>query len=218
MNTPSLSDKIYKDLKWSLIVGGYRPGDELSIRTLASELGVSAMPVREALKRLSSERLLVSSAKKSYRIADLDPVRISQQFFVRSRLEGVATKLATQRMTSGQINKLVKLAKQMDGDVKSGDTDNYVSRNYNFHFAIYTASGNDELVWSIERLWALTGPFLAEFVRSVDMPLKDPEWRALHLEIAEAIKSGNADLASRLIERDISWGTNVFLAMTTQQD
>ncbi|MBT4888497.1 MAG: GntR family transcriptional regulator [Rhodospirillales bacterium] len=212
----SLSDKIYQDLKWSLIVGEYRPGDVLSIRKLAAKLDVSAMPVREALKRLATERLLVSAANKSYRIADLDAERVSNQFFVRAEMEGIATSLAAQKMTGKQIDQLIDLAEQMDKDVVEGDADNYFSRNYNFHFSIYAASNNEELVWSIERLWALTGPFLAEYVRSVEMSEMEPHWRALHKEIAKAIKSRNSELASKLIEEDISWGTNVFLDMVAK--
>ncbi|MFT5811547.1 MAG: DNA-binding GntR family transcriptional regulator, partial [Rubritalea sp.] len=66
---------------------------------------------------------------------------------------------------------------------------------------------NEELFWSIERLWAQTGPYLAQVVRSQSMP---DEWRVLHTEIALAIKARNADLASQLIEKDISWGEAIF--------
>ncbi len=216
-NASTLSDQIYKDLKWSLIIGVYRPDDVLSIRTLAAKLGVSAMPVREALKRLASERLLVSAAKKSYSIAGLDPVRVSNQFFVRAHLESVATAIATKLMTEDQISSLQAMAVKLDKDVKSGSSEQYVSGNYNFHFAIYTASNNDELVWSIERLWALTGPFLAEFVRSVDLREMSQEWRGMHIEIAEMIAKRDAKRAAKLIEQDISWGTNTFLKMTAKR-
>ena len=62
----------------------------------------------------------------------------------------------------------------------------------------------------------MTGPFLAEYVRSVEMSEMEPHWRALHKEIAKAIKSRNSELASKLIEEDISWGTNVFLDMVAK--
>ena len=51
-----LNEQVYQQIRWDLTVGNYRPGDKLSIRRLAKPLGTSAMPVREALKRLASER------------------------------------------------------------------------------------------------------------------------------------------------------------------
>ena len=206
-----LSDQIYQNLKWSLIIGEYCPGSVLSIRKLAAKLGTSAMPVREALSRLASERLLQSAANRSYKVAELDAKRVAEQFFVRARLEGIATSLAVPKMTSNQVDQLEKLASQMVKDVEDGDNENYIVRNYNFHFSIYGAAGNDELFWTIERLWALTGPFLAQVVRDQEMP---DDWRILHSEIAKAIRARNADYAASLIEKDISWSTNTFEGMT----
>ncbi len=204
-----LSDRIYQSLKWSLIIGEYLPGNELSIRYLAGKMGTSTMPVREALNRLASERLLLSSVKRSYRVAELDPKRVADQFFLRSRLEGIATLLAVSNLTSAQIDELESLALSMVRDIETGDNESYIVRNYNFHFSIYEASQNDELFWSIERLWAQTGPYLAQVVRNQIMP---EDWQLLHIEIAKSIRARNAELASQLIEKDISWGISTFAA------
>jgi DNA-binding GntR family transcriptional regulator len=204
---PPLSERIYQSVKWSLIIGELFPGSDLSIRTLAKKMGTSTMPVREALTRLSSERLLVSSVKRSYKVAELDPKAVADQFFLRARLEGIATRLAVPNLTTAQVGELETLANMMDHDIDGGSNENYIVRNYNFHFSIYAASQNEELFWSIERLWAQTGPYLAQVVRSQSMP---DEWRVLHTEIALAIKARNADLASQLIEKDISWGEAIF--------
>jgi len=205
-----LNDQIYQSLKWSLIIGEYAPGSVLSIRTLAAKMGTSAMPVREALTRLASERLLLSSANRSYRVAELEPKTVADQFFVRARLEGIATSLAVPNLTTRQIDQLEELARQMVLDIENDDNENYIVRNYNFHFSIYGAAGNDELFWTIERLWAQTGPFLAQVVRDQDMP---DDWQVLHTEIAKAIRARDAKFAAQLIEKDISWGTLTFQGM-----
>ena len=179
-----LSSRIYQSLKWSLIIGEYHPGSVLSIRSVAQKMDTSAMPVREALARLASEKLLVSSAKRSYRVAELNPKVVADQFFVRASLEGIATKLAVPFMTKKQTAELASLANMMVKDIRQGNNENYIVRNYNFHFLIYESSQNDELFWSIERLWALTGPYLAQAVRSQLMP---DDWQLLHIEIAKAI-------------------------------
>lgn len=195
-----LSNRIYQSLKWSLIIGEYRPGSVLSIRSLAMKMGSSAMPVREALTRLAFERLLISSVKRSYRVAALDPKRVADQFFLRARLEGIASKLAVPQMTKTQVEGPETLAQLMVQDIQTGNNENYIVRNYNFHFSIYGASQNEELFWSIERLWGLTGPYLAQIVRSQLMP---DDWHVLHTKIAKAIREGDADNAARLIEKDI---------------
>ena len=210
----SLKDRIYQSVKWSLIIGEYFPGSVLSIRSLAKKMGTSTMPVREALTRLASERLLQSSVKRSYKVAELDPKRVADQFFLRARLEGIATELAVANLTATQIDELETLAHMMVRDVETGSNENYIVRNYNFHFSIYAASQNEELFWSIERLWAQTGPYLAQVVRSQIMP---EEWQLLHTEIAKSIRARNAGKAARLVEKDISWGVSTFAAYTDSE-
>ncbi len=207
----SLNDRIYQSVKWSLIIGEYFPGSVLSIRSLAKKMGTSTMPVREALTRLASERLLQSSVKRSYKVAELDPKRVADQFFLRARLEGIATEIAVSNLTATEIDELETLAQMMERDIQSGSNENYIVRNYNFHFSIYAASRNEELFWSIERLWAQTGPYLAQVVRNQNMP---EEWQVLHTEIAKSIRARNTGKAARLIEKDISWGVETFAAFT----
>lgn len=209
LNPASMSERIYQSLKWSLTIGEYFPGSSLSIRSLAAKMGTSPMPVREALTRLASERLLDSSIKRSYKVPQLNAKRVSDQFFLRARLEGIATRLAVPNLTAAQIEELEVLAKMMDKDITRASNENYIVRNYNFHFTIYAASQNEELFWTIERLWAQTGPYLAQIVRSQTMP---EEWKNLHTQISEAIKSRNSEQAGQLIEKDISWGVATFEA------
>ena len=202
-----LNEQIYQRLKWSLTVGDFKPGDALSIRGIAARLGTSTMPVREALKQLVSERALTSSTKRSFRVATLAPKQISDLFFVRSNLEAIATELATPQLTTAQIDRLDDLAGLMDKDIVEGDVRDYLSRNYSFHFTIYTAAGNAELVSIVESLWAQTGPFLADAARHQGMTL---DWRLLHGKVAAAIRARDSAGARALIEQDISWGTETF--------
>jgi DNA-binding GntR family transcriptional regulator len=198
-----LSHAPLNELRWDLTVGNHRPGDKLSIRRLAKLLGTSAMPVREALKRLASERALEVFGNRSFAVPVLVPKRVSDLFFIRSSLEGSATELATGTLTLRQIDRLAELAR----DIDSADTAGYLTRNFNFHFTIYTAAGNADLVSIIEGLWAQTGPFLAAVVREVEMA---DDWRQLHGRIAEAIRVRDAAEARSLIEKDISWGIEYF--------
>lgn len=209
----SLSEEIYQELKMALIIGEHHPGKLLSIRSIASEMGTSMMPVREALNRLASERILQSSAKRSYRVNELNSQRVADQFFVRAQLEGIATSIAVPNLSAKNIKALEVLAKAMIENIQSKNHSGYILRNYKFHFGIYKACGNDELFWSIERLWAQTGPFLAHVVKDRVMP---EDWKRLHVNIVTAIKNKDAEKAKKLIERDISWGIHTFTNMLLQ--
>ena len=213
-NSTSLSEQIYQKLKWALIIGDHPPGKLLSIRSIAAELGTSTMPVREALNRLASERILQSSAKRSYRVNELDAKRVADQFFVRAQLEGIATSIAIPNLTVKEIKKLASLARKMMKDIQSKNHSGYILGNYQFHFCIYGACGNEELIWSIERLWAQTGPFLAHVVKDQVMP---EDWKLLHVEIVAAIKDKDAEKAEQLIEKDISWSIQTFTNMNNGQ-
>ncbi len=202
-----LNDQIYQGLKWALIVGDYAPGDTISIRKCAQEFDVSMMPVREALKRLASERALRSEAKRSFQVERMEPKRISNLLFLRSTLEGVATELATPRMTPAEIDRIEELAIQMDRDVEGQDLKGYLARNYSFHFSIYSGSDNADLVLLIEGLWAQTGPFIAAGARSSEI---SGDWRKTHREIVKAIRVRDGALARRHMETDIGWGIALY--------
>ncbi len=202
-----LNAQVYQRLKWRLIVGDYVPGDSISIRRIATELGVGTMPAREALKRLASERALASSANRSFRVIELEPKHIADLFFIRSHLEGIATELATPLLTQAQIDRLAELGELAAKHIEEKDAAAYLARNYTFHFSIYTAAGNQELVSIIESLWVQTCPFLAEGVRRVGI---SRDWRLLHTEITQAIRARDSVRARALIEQDINWGTEIY--------
>ncbi|MDB4836858.1 GntR family transcriptional regulator [Marinomonas sp.] len=205
-----LHEQVYQYLKWSLITGEYAPNEAISIRPIAANLAISTMPVREALKRLVSERAIVSSGNKTYRVNLLEPKRVADLFFIRSNLEGIATELATPLLTIGQMNRLEELASKMDKMEQNNccqDFREYLTFNYNFHFIIYTATKSIELVSIIEGLWAQVGPFLAASVRETGITPSSPH---THLQIVDALRVRDAELARKLMEEDVSWGTEVF--------
>ncbi len=157
-----MSERVYQQLKWPLIVGEFAPDAKLSIRKVAEAFGTSAMPVREALKRLATERALVSRANRSFRVPRLAPKRVSELFFLRANLEGLAAELAVASLTRQQFKKLNRLAQQTEKDVASGDRHDYLTNNYRFHFTIYNSAGNGKPISIIEGLWVQSGPYPAD--------------------------------------------------------
>ena len=110
----NLGDKIYQELRLRLIVGDLAPNDSLSIRTLAEEHGVSTMPVREALKRLETEKALNGSAKRAYRVPDSSPDEAANVLFVRATLERASAVPAMNFLTSADLARLRQFSVAMD--------------------------------------------------------------------------------------------------------
>ena len=130
----SLSDRIYEELKSRLMLGAYLPGEKLSMRKLALEFGTSPMPVREALKRLASERAIESEAAKAYNVPKLSDKRAADLFVLRGLLEVAAVEAAFPALTPDIITELSGLRDRMGAHLKLHDFPAYMTDNYRFHF------------------------------------------------------------------------------------
>ncbi len=206
----NLSHSIYVDLRQRLILGDLAPGAPLSIRTLADEFGLSAMPVREALRQLATEQALIGAAKKAYRVPDLTPAEAANLFFVRSVLEGAAGELAVAHMTKADLASLERLAGQTKSAWAAGDPHGYIKANFDFHSAINARAGNGDLLVLIDGLYARIGPWLAHGVTSlIDVDRIEDG----HEGIVAACKAGNAQKVRHLVEQDAQWAINLFRKM-----
>jgi DNA-binding GntR family transcriptional regulator len=206
-SSTNLSTIIYEDLRFQLIVGKLEPGDSLSIRTLAEQYNVSTMPVREALKKLETERALTGAIKKAYRVPELSPGEVSNLFHIRAVLEGAAAEIAATTMSRAEIETIHRLTLLVDAAWKQGDAHRFLENNFAFHSTIYRAAKNQDLSEMAESLYARSGPWLGRAIRhiaSVD------EWESHHHEIVKAIESRDSEEARRLMEEDVKWGRILF--------
>ena len=206
-STKNLSSQIYTDLRMQLIVGDLRPAESLSIRTLAEEYDVSAMPVREALRQLASEDALIGAAKKAYRVPDLSHSQAADLFFLRAVLEGAAAEIAATIIKDSDINYLNRLVKDMDVTWERRDSSAFLLANFQFHGHIFSMTGNNALQSMIESLYVRTGPWLAYGIVSLVNP---DNWLGEHPEIIDALIEGNGAEARRLMEKDALWGMQLY--------
>ena len=203
----NLSAVIYEDLRFQLIVGKMEPGDTLSIRTLAEQYNVSTMPIREALKRLESEKALKGAAKKAYRVPEVTTEEASNLFFIRTILEGAAAELAVKHLTDQDIDQACQFTMMLDEGWKQRDSHHYLENNFRFHSLIYRAANNPDLSDVIESLYARSGPLLGKAIKYL---ANFDDWETRHYEIIDALKSRNGAEARRLMEEDIRWGMLIY--------
>lgn len=208
LKDPSLSDRVYADLKRRLMLGAVRPGQKLSMRKLAAEFGTSPMPVREALKRLASEQALESEAAKAFHVPDLSPKRAADLFELRALLEGAAARAALPRLTPARLAKLTRINDRLSAHLTTQDAPAYMADNHLFHFTIYRRADNPDMVFMIEQLWMQTGPSLRlGLERSTDTA---PQWNSEHTPLLAALRAGDADAAARAMQEDIAWGAHFY--------
>ena len=199
---PTQAEAVYRQLKTTLMTGARLPGERLSIRKLAEELGAGTSPVREALKRLASERVLVSSLKRSYAVPILDRKRAADLFNLRALLECEAAAQAIEGMDAATISALEEAIARMQEAVLQGRHDAYTTENHGFHFLIYNRCGNPDMIAVIEQLWMQTGPSLR---RGLETTRPDPEWRQAHDMVVRALHDGDPDALRACLLRDIRW-------------
>ncbi|MDO6797000.1 GntR family transcriptional regulator [Shimia thalassica] len=203
----NLNASIYADLRIQLITGVLQPAEAVSIRKLAESRDVSTMPVREALRQLASEGALISAARKAFRVPDLTPQEASDLFFVRGVLEGAAAEIAATRITPKTLATLNRLVAEMRTTWEARDAPAFLLANYRFHSTIYESSGNRALALSIDRLCAQTGPWLSHGIVNLVNP---DNWIGEHGLIIEALRTGDAAAARKLIEEDVFWGVELY--------
>jgi DNA-binding GntR family transcriptional regulator len=202
----TLPAEIYRRLKTMILDGGLIPGELVTIQGLASAFGVSAMPVREALQRLTAEGALRVISGRSVGIPELESDRLRDLTKVRVEIESLAANWATPRITKDDIAKLGSLVETMTKAVEAGDTRTYVRGNHDFHFTIYAASGSDTLLNVIEGLWLQVSPYF-HLLHGVRGAGNYDNANHEHKLILKAIKAGDAEACAAHLRGDIEAAT-----------
>ncbi len=195
-----IHDLVYKEIRYSLMVGTFAPGEKVSLRSLAEQVGTSLTPVRGAVNRLIAEGAFEVLPNRWVVIPPMTEDKFEEITHWRIELETEATRLATKNIDAALLTKISKINADMVRSVKeTGDRTALLDYNYQFHFAIYRASESKILLPMIESLWLQAGPFTY-------YSLSSPRdlWNAkFHREVIKALKAGDANAAAVAIKRDI---------------
>src|SRR5271154_4964880 len=125
----TLQDHVFRQLCELILNGEIAPGQLITIQTLADAFGVSSMPVREALQRLTAARVLTVISGRSIGIPRLTAERMLALRRVRLEVEAIAAAWAAQLVTNEQVQRLEEILKNLEEAVRSGDRKQYVRLN-----------------------------------------------------------------------------------------
>jgi DNA-binding GntR family transcriptional regulator len=153
-------EEVYRRLREQILYGGIRPGSAVTLRGLADELGVSPMPVREAVRRLIAERALLLQDNRRVMVPPMTRETFDQILFARRALEPELAARALAHLTKADIAAIEAIDASIDKAMQAGDTEGYMRANYQFHFAIYRRSEAGTLVALVESIWLQFGPFM----------------------------------------------------------
>ena len=191
-NHKPLREMVYEELKMQILTGGIVPGTRMMEVDLAEEMGVSRTPIREAIRKLEKEGLVVIEPRRgayASRISTDDMVEILE---VRQDLEGLAAYFAASRMEKDQLDELKDISNRYNKAVEEGNMADMIRYDTMFHRKIVDSCSNKILVHMVEQLQEMVLRFryiyYDNFKRAEHMPEE-------HRAIMESIAGGNADKA-----------------------
>ncbi len=197
-----LHASVYEELRRRLITGLIMPGVGLSTRGLAQEMGVSQMPVRDALSRLAAEGAVQIRSKRRIETPPMSEARFNDLLQCRLLLEPEAAVLALPHLDAGRLERLAGIDARIDRSMADGDVLAYMAGNHAFHFTLYHANHRPTLNRLIETLWLQFGPFMrVVYGRVGTANLVDQHRRAL-----DAIAAGDGRALREAIASDIADG------------
>lgn len=144
---------VYGALRDAIQAGRLRAGDRLVIHTMASELGVSDVPVREALFQLEAEGLIDNEPHVGATVASLDPAEVRDAYLASSIIEGATAALAAPHMTASDHRHLQATLEHMDAAIEANDVEALARLDQDFHRSLYAKCPSTQMLELVEQLW-----------------------------------------------------------------
>ncbi len=215
----TLGQRVYNELRDYLMVGGVKPGEKITLRQLTSAFGTSLMPVREAVQRLAAEGALEVLPNRAIRVPIVTRSSLHEILRVRLNLEGLAVEEATSRIRPQTIARLEELNDAFTQEMRNmEDTMRPFRVNKEFHFTIYRAAEMPVLLGIIENMWLRIGPFLhfSLGVRGREATRKfAPD---SHKDMIHAMKSRDAVRGRAALESDLAGAADLILQLGNLPD
>ncbi|MFE7596060.1 GntR family transcriptional regulator [Streptomyces sp. NPDC057494] len=150
---------VLEELRRAITSGELRPGGPIRQEALAARFEVSRVPLREALKALEAEGLVVHHVHRGYFVAELSLADLEEIYRIRELLETEAVRTAVRRLPEGTVGTLEEIQREVERAADAGDVTAMAAANRRFHFTLIEASGMPRLVRLITTLWDSTDAY-----------------------------------------------------------
>ncbi len=196
---PPVHEQVFQQLREAIAVGQFVPGKSVTLRGIAEDLGVSPMPVRDAIRRLVAERALEMHENRRVSVPRMTRRRFDELVIARTLLEPEAAVRALPFIDDEIIEKLVEIDDTIDQYLANGDSSGYVEQNRSFHLTLYGAAPNEVLLSLIESLWLQSGPFMRVVYGRIGTSYVVDQ----HKAAVEAIRNDDGEALRAAIKADI---------------
>ncbi|MFC9897516.1 GntR family transcriptional regulator [Nocardia sp. NPDC127579] len=197
-----LTDRTYEALKTAILRNQLAPGTPLSVPELARQLNVSRTPVREAVQRLIYEGLADHVSRRGAEVSLVDIDDLRELYVVREMLEGLAARLATERLDGVGLAALREVLAEHERVLRDGtDQAAHVELDIRFHRTLRDIAANPHLTATLEPIAGRSHLALHSLWRSPDAPRFALDE---HIDIVEAMAAGDPEFAETVARRHIS--------------
>lgn len=163
-----LRDVVFNTLRQAILRGELKPGERLLEIHLANKLGVSRTPIREAIRKLELENLVIMVPRKGAVVAEITEKSLRDVLEVRRALEALAVQLACEKILDSEIEELKVAAKEFEEALKTGDVTVYAEADVKFHDIIYRTTDNQRLIQLLYNLREQMYRYRVEYLKRED--------------------------------------------------
>lgn len=190
-----LRDVVFRTLRKAILKGDLKPGERLMELQLASKLGVSRTPIREAIRMLEQEGLAVTIPRKGAEVAKMTEKDMEDVLQIREALDDLAVQVACDKMTEEQLADLTLKMHHFENAVQDDQLEKIVEYDVAFHELIYEASDNPKLVTLLSNIREQIYRYRVEYLKEKEnYPTLVQEHRAIVDALSQKNKKRVADV------------------------
>ena len=195
-NHKPLREIVYEELKRQILKGEIAPGHRMMEVELADDMGVSRTPVREAIRKLELEGLVLMIPRKGAEVAEITEKNMQDVLEVRKALEELSVQLACERITPEQVEEMKMAAEDFRKVLKSGDVTKIAEADVKFHDIIFAATNNQRLITLLNNLREQMYRFRVEYLKQKECY---PQLLEEHDKLIALISGGEVEEACELM-------------------
>jgi len=196
----TLGEQAYFAIRSAITSGVLKPGERITERDLAGRLHVSPTPVREALRQLEQEGLVVRTPSREVSVSDLPSTSVAEMLLIQASLRGVAARLAAEKITDAEHAEIQAVLDETEGLLRTGPAELLVELADRFHAIVDQASGNLTLLKALETVMAFDP--LDRLEALTDRERAQTRFQE-HKEIATALADRDRDRAEALMRSHV---------------
>lgn len=163
---PTTQEYVLDELRKSIVAGELSPGQPIRQDTIAAGMGVSRVPLREALKTLEAEGQVIYQPHRGYSVAELSLADLLEVYRMRELLEAEAARVASERLTDADLARISDAGQDVESAADEGDLVAMIAANRRFHFALLEPAGMPRLLRVVRTLWDATDAYRAVYYNS----------------------------------------------------